>query len=245
MSEPEAAERIARLCGWLPLAISIAGAKLAARPHWPLSRLADRLTDDRQRLDELTHDDLDLQARLTPSQETLPAAALRALRLLAELDVPMFGSWIVTALLAVPGWMAENLVDTLVDARWLEIAASEDARDYYRLHDLVRAAVREQTAREETQATRQTARSHAYRAWLALAAEALARLTGQVVDTAGEACPAQLPERASADALLADPLAWFRSERPVLEAACAQAHAEGHVLAPQLSRVIGSLLELF
>jgi hypothetical protein len=43
--EPEAAVEVAHLCGWLPLALRIAGARLAARPGWPMRALAERLTD--------------------------------------------------------------------------------------------------------------------------------------------------------------------------------------------------------
>ncbi|MDQ4094314.1 MAG: NB-ARC domain-containing protein, partial [Actinomycetota bacterium] len=38
-AEPGAAREIVRLCGFLPLAVRIAGARLGARPHWRLERL--------------------------------------------------------------------------------------------------------------------------------------------------------------------------------------------------------------
>jgi DNA-binding SARP family transcriptional activator len=52
-AEPEAAAEVARCCGDLPLALRIAGARLAARPRWPVRALAERLADERRRLDEL------------------------------------------------------------------------------------------------------------------------------------------------------------------------------------------------
>ena len=39
-AEPDAAAQIVGFCGRLPLAIRVAGARLAARPGWPLARLA-------------------------------------------------------------------------------------------------------------------------------------------------------------------------------------------------------------
>jgi hypothetical protein len=44
-TEPGAAADVARGCGYLPLALRIAGARLAARPGWPVQTLAGRLAD--------------------------------------------------------------------------------------------------------------------------------------------------------------------------------------------------------
>jgi hypothetical protein len=52
--DPEAARRIVHACGLLPLAVRIAGARMAGLPHLPLRRFADRLADSRRLLDELT-----------------------------------------------------------------------------------------------------------------------------------------------------------------------------------------------
>ncbi len=48
-----AAQEVARSCADLPLALRIAGARLASRPRWQVSALADRLADTQHRLDEL------------------------------------------------------------------------------------------------------------------------------------------------------------------------------------------------
>ncbi|HSO56430.1 MAG TPA: helix-turn-helix domain-containing protein, partial [Actinomycetes bacterium] len=63
-AEPEAATAIVAYCGYLPLAVRIAGAKLAARRRWSLRRLADRLADERGRLSELSAGDLEVRASL-------------------------------------------------------------------------------------------------------------------------------------------------------------------------------------
>ncbi|MET9388508.1 AAA family ATPase [Streptomyces sp. NPDC002928] len=47
---PEEAARLADLCGFLPLALSIVAAMLEIEPNRPLLRLADELTDERGRL---------------------------------------------------------------------------------------------------------------------------------------------------------------------------------------------------
>jgi DNA-binding SARP family transcriptional activator len=53
-----AALRIVTACGLLPLAVRIAGARLASLDHLPLDRFADRLEDADRLLDELTVGDL-------------------------------------------------------------------------------------------------------------------------------------------------------------------------------------------
>lgn len=46
--EPDAATTLVSLCARLPLAVRIAGARLAARPSWTITALVDRLADERR-----------------------------------------------------------------------------------------------------------------------------------------------------------------------------------------------------
>ncbi|HEX5740068.1 MAG TPA: BTAD domain-containing putative transcriptional regulator [Pilimelia sp.] len=85
-AEPAAAEAIVRACGGLPLAVRLAGARLAGRPHWPLRRLADRLGD--RVLEELHEEGAGVRASLRLSYRGLDPAAALALRLLGVLGVP-------------------------------------------------------------------------------------------------------------------------------------------------------------
>ena len=61
-AEPEAAAELAACCARLPLALRIAGARLAARPAWPIGALAERLADAQSRLDELELDEVGVRA---------------------------------------------------------------------------------------------------------------------------------------------------------------------------------------
>ena len=90
--EPAAAQVIAALCGYLPLALRIAGARLAAKPHWRLQRLAHRLAEQQRRLDELTAGDLEVRASVGLSYHGLGEREQRAFRLLGLLEVPDFAS---------------------------------------------------------------------------------------------------------------------------------------------------------
>ncbi len=73
-AEPEAARDIVGLCGYLPLAIQIAGRKLAAHPHWRLARLAGRLANERDRLSWLEVGDLEIRASFLLSGQATSSA---------------------------------------------------------------------------------------------------------------------------------------------------------------------------
>ena len=136
--------RLAALCGRLPLALRIAASRLAAKPHWTLTDLAERLSDERRRLDELTHGSLAVRSSIAPSYRALGPEASRLFRCLGLLNVPDFTASLATPLLGVPPQDAAGLMEELVDARLLE-AAGRDAADHlrYRFHDLVRVYARE------------------------------------------------------------------------------------------------------
>ena len=74
-----AATRIVRACGLLPLAVRIAGSRLAALPHLALDRFAGRLDDPGQLLDELATGDLSLRARFDRYRNGLDSAERFAL----------------------------------------------------------------------------------------------------------------------------------------------------------------------
>ncbi|WP_433081271.1 BTAD domain-containing putative transcriptional regulator [Dactylosporangium sp. CA-052675] len=63
-AESDTATEIVELCGRLPLAVRIIGARLQPRPTTPLGALAERLRDERQRLDELTAGNLRVRSEL-------------------------------------------------------------------------------------------------------------------------------------------------------------------------------------
>ncbi|ACU72654.1 transcriptional regulator, SARP family [Catenulispora acidiphila DSM 44928] len=138
-SEPAAVARIVELCGGLPLAIRIAGSRLAVRRTWRLESLAARLGDTARRLDELRTDDLQVRATLDMSYQHLTGDQARAFRLLAVPDVDSLSVWHAAVHLDVPARTAETLLESLVDAFLLEPAGAER----YRYHDLTRVFARE------------------------------------------------------------------------------------------------------
>ncbi len=74
-AEPEATSEVLTACAGLPLAIRIAGARLAARTTWTVRTIADRLSDQRRRLDWLKTGDLAVRACFEVSFTSLPGRA--------------------------------------------------------------------------------------------------------------------------------------------------------------------------
>jgi DNA-binding SARP family transcriptional activator len=227
-AEPGAAREIVRLCGFLPLAIRVAGARLGARPHWPLSRLEADLADEATRLDRLQLGDLEVRASLARSYETLDVMARRAFRLLGLLESRDFAPWVTAALLDLPQVQAEDLMDTLVDQHLLEVAGRDaSGRLRYRFHDLLRVYAREVVAAQESPASRFAALDRAFAGWLALAEEA-----GRAIASCAFAHPADpgicwRPAESVVASVATDPIGWFTGERMALIGAVDQAYATG------------------
>ncbi|MDQ0379549.1 AfsR/SARP family transcriptional regulator [Amycolatopsis thermophila] len=137
-AEPDAAAAIVRACGRLPLAIRVAGARLSHRREWTLRTLADRLADERRRLDELRVGDLAVRAGLALSYEQLPVSCARAFRALGTLGPLPFPGWVAGALLGRSG--ADDVLEVLAGAHLVDVV---DGQPRYRLHDLVRCYARE------------------------------------------------------------------------------------------------------
>jgi tetratricopeptide (TPR) repeat protein/transcriptional regulator with XRE-family HTH domain len=159
-AEPQATASVVRACAGLPLAIRIAGTRLALRPGWTVSSLAGRLADHRRRLTELGVADLAVRSTFETSYRALPARAgpgsacpARAFRLLGLPAGPGISLAAASALLGQSEQDAETALQALVSAHLLE----EPAAGRYRLHDLLRVYAAECAAAEETAPAREDA----------------------------------------------------------------------------------------
>jgi tetratricopeptide (TPR) repeat protein/transcriptional regulator with XRE-family HTH domain len=227
-AEPEAAAELARLCGRLPLALRVAGARLAARPHWRLAQLVARLVDERQRLDELAYGHLAVRASLTLSHQALEPDARVLFGRLGSLQTPDMAAWVGAALLDSSVARASELADRLVDARLLEVAGRDATGQVrYRFHDLVGVYARERAEAQDPPAERSAALARAFGAWLHLAERADARLGNPFLEPVYGKAPRWPVDQASTGRLLADPLAFLEAERAGLVAAVAQAASLG------------------
>jgi hypothetical protein len=164
--EPRAVARITEMCDHLPLALRIVGARLCARQHWSIQQMADRLSDEDRRLDELRYGDMEIRASISLSYDGVSEPARRLLRRLAIPDARFFPDWVAAALLDMPFSPAQDLLDELVDAHLIKIDGGR-----YRFPDLIRLFARERLAAEETAASRKAGLDRVLGALLALAGE--------------------------------------------------------------------------
>ncbi|WP_251057553.1 BTAD domain-containing putative transcriptional regulator [Streptomyces sp. ISL-94] len=144
-AERQAALDVVGACGFLPLAIRIAASRLAARRTWTVSVLAAKLADGRRRLDELQTGDLAVKATFELGYGQLEPAQQRAFRLLGLADGPDISLSAAAAVLDLPEYDTEDLLEALVDCSLLESAAP----GRYRFHDLVRLYARACAERDE------------------------------------------------------------------------------------------------
>ncbi|MFD5557094.1 BTAD domain-containing putative transcriptional regulator [Streptomyces sp. NPDC127068] len=142
--EEAAAVRLAGLCGHHPLALRIAGARLAGRPEWTLTGFAERLRHRAHRLDELQAEGLSVRACIHQSYRQLLGAArtgsarlaptLRLLRLLGLHGDDEFDVAHVAALLGSDERRAADALDQLVEAQLIDPVTE----DTFRIHELTR-----------------------------------------------------------------------------------------------------------
>ncbi|GAA4190249.1 BTAD domain-containing putative transcriptional regulator [Streptosporangium oxazolinicum] len=133
-AERRAVDEVAALCGYLPLALRIAAARLLHRPAWTVRDLATRLGDQRGRLRELRTGDRDVAAAFTVSYEQLTAVQQRVFRLLGLIPGDDFDAHAAAALTGSSLVESESVLEELLDAHLLQ----QHTAGRYGFHDLLR-----------------------------------------------------------------------------------------------------------
>ncbi|MFF2044379.1 tetratricopeptide repeat protein [Kitasatospora sp. NPDC058170] len=250
-ADPGAAAEVARLCGWLPLALQIAAALLIRSPGRSPARLAAELTRTGRRLSRLDDGERTVRVSLDLSYRLLTDEQRELFHRLALAPGQDFATWAAAALAAPDGpddhtgdhtgghtdgdgvgfgpedvEEVEERLDELARAHLLERGPGHPGR--WRMHDLVREYALEGGA----DAGREQALARLLEAYSALAGAAgddLYALPG------GEA-----------PGLFADPpaaLAWLDTERANLIGAVHAARRAGlHRLARELPLNLGRYL---
>jgi DNA-binding SARP family transcriptional activator/tetratricopeptide (TPR) repeat protein len=217
-SERPAASRLAQLCGCLPLALRIAAAKLAARPHWRIAEITRRLADEGTRLNELAVGGLGIRGTLSLSFDSLEPDAQQLLVRLGLLGTVDFAAWVCAPLLDAEHWRAVDLLDQLVEAHLIEVRVHEDRPPRYRLHELIRVYALEHLVTEPI-GDRAAALERLLGCWLGLAEEAHRRMYGgDYVTLHGSAARWRLPDDVMNE-VLQSALGWFRAEHAGLVSA--------------------------
>ncbi|MFC5823126.1 AfsR/SARP family transcriptional regulator [Nonomuraea insulae] len=137
-AEHGAAMDVVAACGFLPLAVRIVAARLAARPSWTVASLVPRLADEQRRLDELRVGNLAVEATFALGYGQLSATQARAFRLLSLPNGPDISAGAAAAVLSMSAFEAEEVLESLVDASLLEAPAP----GRYRFHDLLKLFAR-------------------------------------------------------------------------------------------------------
>lgn len=151
---PHVARELIELCGGLPLAVCVAGARLAARSKWPISEMVEAMTLERERLAALSmEDDMAVRGALDISYNGLPTEAARAYRLMSLFPGTHFDSGVTAATIAMPRVKAKQLLGVLTDANLLDDASGGQ----YRFHDLTRLHAREMAEQHEPTTARDEA----------------------------------------------------------------------------------------
>ena len=208
---------LARLCDHLPLALRIAGTRLASRPEWTAQHLVGRLAVEEQRLRTLTAGDLAVGAAFSLSYQQLSPARQRMFRLLSLVPGRDMGADLGAVLMDCPIFDAEESMDELVELGLL--APSTTGR--YQFHDLLRLFARERLNADEPAIQRDAVRDRMVASLLATTSLA-ARFFGSADTTP----PAAAPVVALQTPL--EGLAWLELESTNWQGALRLAAALGH-----------------
>lgn len=215
-AEPEAARRLAELCGGLPLALRVAAARLAQRPSWSLGAMAAELSDETRRLSLLDVEDTGVRAALRLTLQQLPEEVSGLFARLGRHPGTHIDRYAAAALADTDPAAAETSLERLAVAHLV----TESAPGRWTMHDLVRLYARSLTAGPD-------ALKRVLDHYIATALAAVA-----AAEPGNEDCfplpadylpPAAVREFADRSAAVA----WYAAERDDLTQAAAAAHADG------------------
>jgi DNA-binding SARP family transcriptional activator/tetratricopeptide (TPR) repeat protein len=220
-AEADAVRELIGLCARLPLALSVAAARAAARPLLPLGALVADLREARSRLDVLDSGDsaTSVRAVFSWSYRTLSPSAARMFRMLGIHPGPDVTVPAAASLAAVPAGPARAALGELTRAHLV----TEHAPGRFACHDLLRTYAAEQ-ARTDDETVRRAAVHRLLDHYLHTAhAAALLLHPGREPLTLTGPQPGVRPEHAAGHE---QALAWYQAEYPVLLAAVSLAYQE-------------------
>ncbi|MFK4804620.1 helix-turn-helix domain-containing protein [Microbacterium sp. ZW CA_36] len=139
-------DELAGFCDDIPLALRIAGNRLATQPTWTVEDFLRRLRREERRLSVLVAGDLAMESTFGLSYEHLAAPSQTLFRRLSLVDGPSFDARLAGAVGDLGVDDAEDLLDGLAALGLVETLRG----DRYRLHDLLRLYAASRLRAEET-----------------------------------------------------------------------------------------------
>jgi tetratricopeptide (TPR) repeat protein len=237
-TEHDAIRAVVHLCAGLPLAVCVAGARLASHARWPVGRVVAELASEQDRLTALSiTEDLSVRAAFDVSYQALTSATARLYCLLSVISAPDFGEDLAAATADLTHHQATGLLDELASASLLD----ETAEGRFRFHDLVKLHARERAEAENETTSELTSAIARVVSWY------LARaVAADVVIIPGRWRLNPMYEQArAAPAVFGGPreaLRWLESELAGLIAAVRAAHDNSlHELTWQLCEALWGL----
>ena len=233
--DADATAEMARLCGYLPLAIGMLGRQLKHHPARGGPEVAADLASARDRLAVMRAENLSVAAAFDLSYRDLTTDQRRLFRRLGLVPGPDIDAYAAAALDDTGVESARGRLDELYDHHLI----SEPAAGRYQLHDLLRQYSRALAAEGEPTDAGAAARLVNYYAHVAAAASKhIATWT-----TAGDrpppgSPPGSAPELATAD----EAAAWLEPERPNLHAAVDLAAGDMPGYAVAIATAMGGFL---
>lgn len=221
-AEPAAAAAVVQRCGHLPLAIRLAGARLAHRPGWRVADLAELLADGARGIAHLALGDRTVAGAFATSYDPLDGTTKRLFRMLSAHPGRDFGMSGAAALSGLPIERATEALDELVDGHLVE----EVTNGRYRMHDLLRQFATELSVRTDSARERDEARSELLDLFLHAALRAAEMLEPNSTRQQVALGPPRRPDLVAA---LGPPTVdWLEEERANLVALVVSARENGH-----------------
>jgi tetratricopeptide (TPR) repeat protein/transcriptional regulator with XRE-family HTH domain len=213
--------QLAKLCGYLPLALGMAGRQLAHHPAWTPAGLAGDLAAARDRLELMAAEDLSVAAAFGLSYQDLDVAQQRLFRRLGLHPGPDIDAYAAAALDGTTLNVARRGLEALYDQHLI----TEPARGRYRFHDLIREHARA-LADAEDPAARDAAATRLLDYYLHTARAAGGHFVSWT-NADGPAPPGRPPASAPQVATFGQAAGWLEAERANLHAAAGYAAATG------------------
>ncbi|MGI5355890.1 helix-turn-helix domain-containing protein [Streptomyces sp. CA-252508] len=217
--EAQAARDLAHLCGHLPLAVRIAGQRLASRPAERIGKLVTQLAAYGSRLDGLEAGSLRVRSAFALSYRQLDPPTRTVFRRASLAAGPDFGPETAALLAGLPVRRAARCLEALTGAGLLQ---PHPAADRYRFHDLLALFAAEQLAEEDDPADIAAAEDRTARWMLRRATAAALRF-----DADHRGASADDPDPATAPRDNEAAHGWLEAERAQWLAALGRVQAAG------------------